>query len=61
MKLHNIQTQFAKVLEVRDGDTLLFSTLDDCFGLDRIRDWALLNKLDVTHITGKSTHNQTGE
>ena len=61
MKLHKMQTQFAKVLEVREGDTLLFSTLDDCFGLDRIRDWALLNKIDVTQITGKSNQNQTGE
>lgn len=41
-----------KVITVTNSDgKVVFHTLDDCFGLDRIRDWATQNHISPENIT----------
>lgn len=40
IRINRFKTRNGWVLECLQGDKTIFSTLDDCFGMDRIRDWA---------------------
>ena len=41
------KTPHGFVITVFSGDKTIFQTLDDCFGKDRVRDWARKNKIVV--------------
>lgn len=43
IKINRVKTAHGWVLECLKGNRVIFSTLDDCFGMDRVRDWATSN------------------